>query len=185
MQVKISLIAKKYAIAFLNVFSDQISNDHLEKWLELEDFLKKNKLFYVYLSIPRISYPLKQKALSTVAKALHLQKPITKIMFLLLEHGRIEILHSVLNKIIYWYRQFNNIEFFKITSSHKLSEDEKKSVVKFAKFVSKKGKVVTDFDIDKKLICGLRIQSNIFLWERSIAKQLRDVKQSIFKQVDS
>ena len=36
---------------------------------------------------------------------------------------------------------------------------------------------------DEKLIIGLRIQSLTFLWERSIAKQLRSVKRSIFKQV--
>ena len=182
MQVEISAISKKYATAFLNIFSDQVSDENLKKWIGLEKFLKKNKFFYIYLQVPTISYFTKQKALVRVAKVLKLEKPITKMMFLLLDHGRIEILHMVLNKIILLYRRRINMKFFKVTSSHYLTDDEKGKIIKYIDSISDGG-VLAEFEKDEKLIIGLRIQSLTFLWERSIAKQLRSVKRSIFKQV--
>jgi ATP synthase F1 delta subunit len=177
-----SLISKKYASAFLNVFSEKITNKNLDKWIYLEEFFRKNKQFYVYLRIPSISYFTKQKAILHIAKKLDLQKPITKIIFLLLDHGRIEILHIVLNKIILLYRRKTNTKLFKVTSSHGLTQKEKDKIIKFIKNISDGG-VLAEFEKDEKLITGLRIQSLTFLWERSIAKQLRSVKRSIFKQV--
>lgn len=182
MQVEISIISKKYATAFLNVFSDQISDKNLKKWIGLENFLKKNKFFYIYLRVPTISYLTKQKALIRVSKVFKLEKPITKMMFLLLDDGRIELLHVVLNKIILLYRRKTNTKLFRITSSHDLADKEKEKILKFIQSISDGG-VLTDFEKDEKLICGFRIQSLTFLWERSVAKQLRSVKRSIFKQV--
>lgn len=177
-----SLISKRYASAFLNVFSNDISQENLEKWVHLENFLKRNKQFYIYLRIPSISYFTKQKAILKITKKLRLKKPIIKMIFLLLDHGRIEILDTVLNKIILLYRQKINIQLFKITSSHDLTEKEKNKIIKFTKNISGK-EILADFQKDKKLIIGLRIQSLTFLWERSISKQLRNIKRSIFKQV--
>lgn len=182
MIVETSLISKKYATAFLNVFADQISNDSLEKWIDLSKFLKNNKLFYIYLRIPSISYFIKQKALLKIASALKLGKPITKMIFLLLDHGRIEILDQVLNKIILLYRREINVKSFTVTSSHDLIDNEKIKVIEFIKSISKSS-VLADFQKDEKLIIGLRIQNLTFLWERSIAKQLRGIKRSIFKRV--
>ncbi|MBD3273378.1 hypothetical protein GF385_03465 [Candidatus Dependentiae bacterium] len=182
MELQTSLISKKYAAAFLNVFSDKISDENLEKWISLEKFLKKNKLFYVYLQVPTISYFTKKKALLRIAQALKLEKPITKMMFLLLDHGRIEILHQVLNKIILLYRRKINTKLFKVTTSHDITFEEKEKIINFIKSISNGG-VLAEFEKDEKLICGLRIQSLTFLWERSIEKQLRSVKRSVFKQV--
>ncbi|MFH1461332.1 MAG: ATP synthase F1 subunit delta [bacterium] len=182
MVVETSLISKKYAAAFLNVFSDQISSKNLDKWLDLANFLKKNKLFYVYLRIPSISYLTKQKALFKVATELKLEKPIIRMIFLLLDHSRIEILDQVLSKIILLYRRKINTKLFKVTSSHDLTNEEKEKIIKFIESINIGG-VLVDFEKDEKLIIGIRIQSITFLWERSIAKQLRSVKRSIFKQV--
>ncbi|KKP24236.1 MAG: ATP synthase subunit delta [candidate division TM6 bacterium GW2011_GWF2_28_16] len=182
MQVEIDLITKKYASAFLNVFSDQIKDNNLSGWIKLKNFLSKNKFFYIYLHIPTISHLTKQKALIRVAQALDLQKPIIKMMFVLLEHNRIEMLDKVLNNIIILYRQKINTKLFKVTSPYNLNEFEQKIILDFTKSIAKCN-VDAEFIIDKKLIAGLRIQSLTFLWERSVAKQLRGIKRSVFKQV--
>ena len=182
MQVSCDVIAKKYAVAFLNLYIDQVTDQSLKKIFGLEKFLKQHKQFYVYLGIPTISTFIKQKALNRVAQTLELSKPIKKLMFVLLEHGRIEILDVVLNQIAICFRQRKNIASFRVTTSHFLSEAEKTSVKNFIKQVSKT-KIVTEFFVDKKIICGIRIQSRSFLWERSVVKQLRDVKRFIFNRV--
>lgn len=182
MQVSINIISKKYAEAFLNIFSGQVSDKNLEKWIKLELFLKRNKLFYVYLRIPTISNFEKQKSLLKICSSLNLEKPIKKIMFLLLHSGRIEILDRVLNKIIFLYRHRQGIISFKVTTSCDITHDEKEKIIDFIKSISGSG-VLAEFTKDKNLIAGLRIQSLTVLWERSIAKQLRNVKRSVFKQV--
>lgn len=182
MQVEIDLITKKYATAFLNVFSDQITGANLEGWIKLKNFLSKNKFFYIYLRIPTISYLTKQKALIRVAQALNLQKPMIKIMFVLLDHGRIEMLDNVLKNIIILYRQKINTKLFKVTSPYDLNNSEQLVVQEFIKSIASCN-VDAEFVVDKKLIAGLRIQSSTFLWERSVAKQLRGIKRSVFKQV--
>ncbi len=182
MQVEINILAKKYAVAFLNIFSNEISDKNLEKWIELKKFFKKNRMIYIYLRIPSIPYLTKQKALVRISQALDLNRPITKMMLLLLDHNRIELFDFVLDKIILLYRKKVNSKLFKVSSSHDLTEREKEAVTEFIKSIWHGG-VWTEFVKDEKLIAGLRIQSLTFLWERSIAKQLRNVKRSIFKQV--
>jgi len=182
MPVRVSVLANKYAIAFLNLFFPKISDEFIDKLVSLESFFKKNRLFYVYLRIPSLSYLVKKKALDLLCSEFELDNSVIRLMYLLLDQGRIEIIDKVLGKIVTFYRCRKNIELFNVTSSHALSDSEKEKVTKFIKHVAEK-KVLADFIVDRNLIAGLRIQSSSFLWERSIAKQLRDVKRSIFKQV--
>ncbi len=182
MLLELNFIAKRYAVAFLNIFEKELSEDNLKKWQALVCFLQKNTLFYVYLRIPVISRLTKQKALIRVAQSFDLKKPIVKMIMLLLDHGRIEILDKVLMYIILLYRRRLNTKLFRITSSHGLNEQEKKIIIDFTKTISKSN-VEAEFVVNEKLIVGLRIQSLTFLWERSISKQLRGVKRSVFKQV--
>ena len=176
MQVRINLIAKKYAVAFLDLFFDQLSDSYIDKIIELENFLKKNQLFYIYLRIPSLPYSVKQKALDKLVYAFDLGESGKRLIFLLLDQRRIEILDKILNKIVVLYRLRKKIELFKVLSSHDLSKTEKEKVLKFIKNVAN-GQVIANFFVDEKLITGLRVQSNAFLWERSVAKQLRDVKK--------
>lgn len=182
MQLGTSRISRKYAQAFLNVFFDQISNDCIKKLEKLEKFLKENKLFFVYLRIPSIPVQAKQDALNKFIEFFGLCEPFEKLIFLLLSHGRIDFLDEVVSKILTLYRSKKHIQFFKISTSHALEEKEKERVIKFVKGLAS-GEVVCKFLVDAKIIAGMRIQSEAFLWERSVAKQLRDVKRSIFKQV--
>jgi F-type H+-transporting ATPase subunit delta len=182
MQMDVSRISGKYAQAFLNVFFDQVSADLIKKLEKLETFLKENKLFFVYLRIPSIPMQLKQEALDKFAKLLELGDPFKRMLFLLLKQNRIDFLDDIVSKILTLYRCRKKIQLFKISTSHPLDEKEKERVIKFVKGLAS-GEVVCKFWVDAKLISGMRIQSDSFLWERSVAKQLRDVKRSIFKQV--
>ena len=183
MRMRIDLISKKYATAFLNLYFEQINDQTIETLFQLGKFLSNNKLLYVYLRVPTISHLIKQKVLNKIAQSLNLSEPIIKVMFVLLEQGRIEILDKVIDQIVFMYRRRKNIRLFFIQSSHPLAKEEEDKIINFVKYVSK-GDIITKFEVNEKLICGLGIRSKNFLWERSIAKKFRDVKQSIFRQVE-
>jgi F-type H+-transporting ATPase subunit delta len=182
MNVSSNIIAKRYAIAFLNLYFDQISKGDIAFMLELEAFLKRNKMFYVYLRIPTIPESIKKKALLKILQEFRVKQAVENLIFLLLEDGRIEILDIVLCQVVQCYREKRGIQSFKIITSHNLSENEKEKVMLFVEHLAK-NEVITKFLVDEKLIAGFRIQSKNFLWERSVSKQLRDVKKIIFKQV--
>ncbi len=176
------IISKKYALAFLNLHFDDIDNVVIDNILRVISFLKRNKTFYISLRIPSISNTVKQDALVKMADSFKLSQGLKRVFLLLLQDKRIEILDKVLFEIIVCYREKKDIKLFKVSTSHKLDDAEKDRILSFVEHVAK-SEVLTKFIVDEKLICGFRIQSKNFLWERSMAKQLRDVKRSIFKQV--
>ena len=176
------IIAKKYAVAFINLHSRILDDESIKKVIKVRDFLKKNNMFYVYLRIPTIDHNIKKDALQRVITAFTLEKCFDRLFFQLLDDGRVEVLDKVLDQIVTCYRLSKDIRLFKITTSHELGDKERKDVIDFVEDISKKN-VITKFFVDPKLICGFRIQSTNFLWERSISKQLRDIKRNIFKQV--
>jgi F-type H+-transporting ATPase subunit delta len=182
MLIGTSKLSKKYAQAFLNVFFDQITSDCIVKLERVEDFLKKNRFFFIYLKVPSISIDKKREVLNKFINFFALCAPVKKLTFLLLEQGRIDFLDDIIEKIIKLYRVRKDIQFFRIYVSHSLSEQEKERIIRFVKSLASKD-VISKFIIDPKLITGIRIQSDSFLWERSVSKQLREVKRSIFKQV--
>jgi len=181
-EVSSRIVAKKYAVAFLNQYFNELSTDYIKRLSTLGRFLKKNRYFYIYLLVPSVPVLEKQKALSRIAQAFDLEKSTKKLMFVLLDHGRIEILDNVLHQIIFYYRRRKNIQLYRITISHPITKKEECKVIDFIKHIAPTA-VVADFVVDQSLISGFRVQSNTFLWERSISKQLRDVRRSIFKRV--
>lgn len=178
-----SIIAKKYALAFLYSYPDNIDNQKIKSLIIFNNFLKKNKLLHIYLSIPTISYFIKQKTLNRIAQEFNFDRPIKKLLFVLLDHSRIEILDKVITQLIFCYRKLKNIQEFQVATSHEIEDKDKEKILIFLNKISP-NKFIANFYINSKIICGFRVQSYNFLWERSIAKQLRDIKRSIFKQVN-
>ncbi len=180
MFVSSDVIAKKYASAFLNVYFSQIDDTFLKRISLLKDFFKKHRYAYVYFRISNILKHVKMQALTKIAHAFKLDKSVVRLMILLLEQDRIEILDRVLSFIILSFQERKGIEVFTVMSSHPLTKEEKLKVIKFIEFNTPK-KVNAEFLVDEKLLVGLRIKSHSFLWERSIEKQLRDIRQFMLK----
>lgn len=175
------VIAKKYAEAFVTLYLKDISADYLNKISALGSFFKRNRYAYVYLRIPTIPRKVKNKALERIAAFFDLQVKMKRLMYVLLDDDRISILDRVIKFIEIVYRKKKGIEVFKAISSHPLSKEERDNVCLFIKN-NTKNKILAKFLVDPKLIIGLRIQSNSFLWERSVEKQLNDIKKFMLSQ---
>ncbi|HBS48065.1 TPA: hypothetical protein DEO28_02360 [Candidatus Dependentiae bacterium] len=174
-------VAKKYAVAFLDLYSDQLTLDDMQKISNFEFFLKDRGYFYVSLSIPGILFETKEFVVSKMIKFFGLKECLKNLIILLLKSGRIDILDLVLKNIWNQYKKIKNIESFKIMSSHSLSQAEKDIAEKtLNNFLHKK--VLTQFLVDPSLIVGLRMESLTLLWERSIRKELIEAKKIISKK---
>ena len=181
MNVEESLIAKKYALAFLNVYFQELSAEYSKKLTALKKFVKQNKIFYATLILPALPLTTKQNLLKKILNALGLGNPTFILIFVLLNHGRIELLEKVLTQILFNYKKGLNVQHFTINSSHNLTASEKQKLIKFTNNLSPT-KTEINFELAPQLISGIKIKSETLLWERSIAKQLRNIKKSILRQ---
>jgi len=175
------ILAKKYAIAFLNVYKSELSIGDIERLEILESFLKSNRFFYISLRIPTIPRKTKNYALDKIVENYQFKPPVAILMKNLLENDRIDMLHKVINHIRHEYAKREHLEFFTIKTSHELTTNEKKVIVKLIQNLTT-ATIRTDFIVDENLIVGIRIESPVFLWERSIKKELEKVSNSIAKE---
>jgi len=178
MLLKEMMLAKKYAIAFFNLYGTTFTQKDSSTCRNLEKFLKENFYFYISLRMPSIPTSAKKAAIEKILRPFALKKSVFTLINTLLDHGRIEILHHVLKLIRREYNERHGIEFFKITSSHHLADPEKAIMKKVLQRMTSKT-IITSFALDPSLIVGLRTQSSTSLWERSIKKELSHISATI------
>ena len=128
MQVIENTIAKKYAIAFLNLFEKKLTIGCLKSFESFSRFLDANKLFSATLSIPSISLKNKIATLEIICTKQNINPLITKIIILLLRNKRIEILDKVIKSILFFHKKRLQVQKFIISTSHTLDEKEKEEI---------------------------------------------------------
>lgn len=176
------LLAKKYACAFLNLYQSQLSDWYFENLASLGVFLKNNRWLYVYLSIPTVDYAVKQKVIYRVSESLQFCSHTTILINSLLNTNRIELLGSVIEQIQIENRKRKNIELCTIKTSHVLDDEQKNVVIDFVKKIIP-SRISVQFLHDPSLIVGLKFQTGEHRWERSVARQLKDMEQKFLRQV--
>lgn len=176
-----SHIAKKYASAFLNVYEKKCDDSCMKALLNFSNFLHINHMYLATLNIPSLSIEKKKSIIDSVSKKLLLPESIKTLTLLLLKDKRVDLLDEVLKKIIFLHKQRVSEHSFVVSSSHDLTSEEKESVITFIKSQISNS-VKTSFTIDKSLISGIKIEGNTFRWERSIAKELRNIEQKLSRQ---
>jgi F-type H+-transporting ATPase subunit delta len=181
MGIEKDIIARKYATAFMKVNGDHLTSGELSSFKDFGAFVHAHPLFLVTLDMPSIPHSFKLDAIKQIIAEQKVCSCITKLLYLLLHHNRIKLLDTVISEIRALYKRTQNIQKFIVASSHSLSEEEQKKIDSFiAQNID--ATTTTQFVVDKNLICGLKMKSINLLWERSIAKKLRDVKKSMLGQ---
>ncbi len=171
-----SVVAKKYAQAFLNVFDKQITYEDFTHFCSAAEFFTHHKQLLFFLSWPVINAELKVKALKEALKVFKLDKPCYhQLIDLLAAHKRTFLIMEVLKQLCAQYKIRHNIMTFSIRSSHELDKEDLDILSQFLVNLTAKD-IIYDYAIEKKLIAGIRLQSNTLLWECSINKQLTQIK---------
>ncbi len=174
-------LAKKYAIAYLNVYFDQITDEMVNNLLNLKSFLHKNRMFYAVLSIPKLSMTEKLKFTDLVCKVFDLSKSKTLLIHLLIEQKRVYLLDAILGRIAEEYFIKKGIVSLQICTSHEVNSNQKNIITNFANNLIKKDTRLS-FCVNKKLINGIRIKSNNLLWEHSVKKHLNFFKNNLYQR---
>lgn len=165
------ILARKYAQAFLNCFGEEINRDQFKALCDLEFFFRSNKKILYFLSLSNIDLSIKKSLMHTLFDQFGVAQHCDRLVNTLLSGKRGQLLHAVLKKIIVLYKQQKGIVSFLITSPYSLSSAQIAVIQQFLAHTSGFD-IIYEYAVDKSLIAGIRMQSEILLWEYSIGKQL-------------
>lgn len=173
-----SELAKKYAHAYLNVYSDQHTyQDFCSLW-RASQFLSEHHSLLFYLSLSMIHEIDKKRFIDLFFEKFHLFDSLKQLFYLLLANKHIFLAGHVLRDIYGLYKIRHNIAQLHVTSSSDMSEEKLEEIKQF--FTKLSGQhVQINFAVDPKLIAGIRLRTETLLWEYSIAQQLRKLKQEL------
>ena len=174
-----SPVARKYAQAYLNVFGDQHTfQDFCSLWRACQ-FLSEHHSLLFYLSLPMIQEVDKKRFIDIFFEKFHLFDSLKQLFYLLLKNKHIFLTIDVLQDIYSLYKIKNNISELQISSSSDLSEEKIEEIKSFFIKLSGLSHVVVRYSVNPSLIAGIRLQSETYLWEYSIARQLNKLKQEL------
>ncbi len=173
------LVAKKYAQAFLNVYADELSLDDFKRICVAAGMLRDKRIAF-FLRLSAIDAETKRAALYEFLQTTQIHPLCKKLVDLLLEDNRSFLIHPVLVYLCVFYKKRKGVAQFTIASSHPLKQEELEILQQFlVKLIG--CYIIYSSKIDKKLIAGIRLQSNEFLWEHSIRKQLACVEMPLIR----
>lgn len=178
MDIKATILSRKYAEAFLNLYMDSITDDMIIQLEELSDYLKSHKNALIFFGLHHISIEEKLRLFEKIETRIKPTLSIKKLFELLIKHNRVVLFPRIIDTICKLYRKRNNIMMFDIQTTHTLDAQEIAVIQQFLSHKTKK-KITSTQQVNKDLIAGLRLQSETFLWEHSINKQLKRLTQSV------
>lgn len=173
-----NILARRYAQAFLQVFSEKITKKDLDSFKQAGAFLKQRPHGMFLMELSLIPEDVKHRSLDELCQKFNLPQGCKKLCFLLIKSQRFSLLADVFSHIVAFKEQELAMTHFKVTSSSELSDTQKKQIIGF---LDKRvhGSIDCDYQVDTSLVAGIRLQSASLLWEKSVKKRLRALQESL------
>jgi len=164
-------LARTYAQAIVRVWPD-LTIHEIDAGSKLANFLEQRTIAF-YLPLTTIADAIKMRAILAIAD--HLQAPhdlLVGIMTLISKQHRLVLLSSILRELAALYKQQHRMITVKFISS---SAWDMADVAPITRFLEQRtGSVIEpQLLVDPRLIAGIRLQSDTYMWEHSVAQQLR------------
>ena len=173
-----SELSKKYAQAYYNAYSHSVEPSSIQALLQASNFLSHSKEILFLLGYGVLDSQEVKRCMQLFIQRFSLPQTIEKICMLLLAHNRIFLLESVLHDICCIYKKEHNEIDVTVSTAHQLLPEQIVELTEFFASYSK-GKVFMNVVHDPSLIAGIRMQSETWLWEDSVAKKIRALKQNV------
>lgn len=178
MNIEQLLLAKKYAVAFLNTFEKTIDFNAYQAIEKMYNFFNSNPQTLVVLAAPTLELETKSQLIEKIVHYYQAPNELMKLVSLLIKQQRLLLLPSILLQLTRVYRERNQLVAFTFYGSHELAEHETRMLSQFLEQKINKN-ILYNSVIDKELIAGIRLKSDTWLWEYSVEKQLRAIENSL------
>jgi ATP synthase F1 delta subunit len=173
-----SVLSRRYARAFLNTFSDQVTVGNLENFKKASYFLKERPHAFFLMELSLLPDKIKLDAIDNLCSTFDLPVSCKKLCLLLIASQRVSLLQDIFMFIVSFKEEDLRIAYFDVASSSVLSDTQKQQVKQFLD-TRIQGSVSCNYRVDESLIAGIRLQSKSLLWEKSVKKRLRALQESL------
>ncbi|MBI2344614.1 F0F1 ATP synthase subunit delta [Candidatus Dependentiae bacterium] len=181
MRYTLSAISKKYAQAYLKEYQDSLTIQQVQEFKFIIQFFRNHYTFLSIVSVLAGRNPEFCSILDEFKKHFTLSTSIQKLMNVLVEHNRLAIFGQVLQDIYCLYMLNNDFLEVAITTAEPLEAEHRQKFEDFFKKLSGK-KIISTAMIDEGLIAGIRMQSDLFLWEYSIKSRIAKISRKMFDE---
>lgn len=173
-------LVKRYARAWIMCFNAQIDEADIRTFHAVIAYFKDHPRIYFMLKLSIIKDETKRQALHMLNTMYDLPVGFFSLCDLLIKQKRSFLLTAILAAIITQYWQLHNVERFNVVSAGALLDSQKRECQAFLISLRDK-KVHCTYEVDAQLIAGIKMQSDYFLWEHSISRQIRKIRQSLVR----
>lgn len=167
-------LAISYARAFLDCFGDTITLHSLPALQQAVVLFKQHQRQLALALACHVEATKVTPSLTKICVTAGAPASCARIIELLAQHNRLELLPEVLAQISEQYKLRHHIVDCTVSSSHKLGEQECATITKF---LAKKTHqtVMPQYVVNKKLIAGVRIVGDALFWEYSVRRYLEKI----------
>ncbi len=156
-------------------------NDCLEQFSEclarVDKEFSSNGEYALFLSSPNI--PLKERVAAVEAAfGGKVHEHVLSFLQLLCEHGKIAEIHECIKEFEALKKNADNVVTASVKSASELSDEQQRALIDKLQRVTGKT-VIIETKIDKSLIGGICVEVDGKVFDGSLKKQLRDVKEVI------
>lgn len=173
-----SLVAKQYATAYIAEFFDTLHMRDIDAMKMAVSFCRKYSTFMSLVSVLTVKEATHHSIMDEMVEHFSLPESLKKLIDLMTRHKRLSLFAAVLRDICCLYFDKNNMLEVTITTATDLDPSQQAKLENFFMKLSGK-KIISNVVIDEELIAGLRMQSDLFLWQYSIASRIRALSAKV------
>ena len=173
-----SLIARQYAQAYILQYGNQLTLSDIENMKFAVNFFRRHHDFMSLVGLIADKPDTKIDLVEEIFMHFCLHATLKNLVAVAKKHKRLILFGYMLQDICCLYGIKSNILYVTIQSATALESTE---IEQFEKFFEKESgrQIMSRVEIKESLIAGVRVQSNLFLWEHSIAARLRKLRQKL------
>lgn len=173
-----SIVAKQYAKAYLREYGHQLMVQDIDHLKSAIRFFRHHHNFMSLVNLIINAHNADHVLIKELFEQFSLPLTLKKLIKVLIRHKQLIIFAQVLQDICCLYQQQNNVLDVTVYTTTPFQEGELEKFEMF--FIKLSGKsIISKVVIDESLIAGVRMQSDFFLWEYSIASRLRKLRQKL------
>jgi F-type H+-transporting ATPase subunit delta len=175
----LSALAQRYATALADVALERNKANAIKNDLaSFTETYRASTDLQNFLSSPSISAAVKKSFLAKLAEQMHLQEEVRNFLFLLVDHGRTELLPGFMPVLESELNARLGIAEAQVTSARELGEDEKRELVTRLERITGK-KIETRYTLDPGVLGGAVVQIGSTIYDGSVREQLERLRTQL------
>lgn len=174
-----SAVAQRYATALTDVALERGKASAIKNDLaSFSETYRGSSDLQHFLSSPSIAASVKKSFLAKLAEQMQLQEEVKNFLFLLVDHGRTELLRDFMPILESELNARLGIAEAQVTSARELAEKEKRALTAKLERITGK-KIETRYTLDPNVLGGAVVQIGSTIYDGSVREQLERLRTQL------